>query len=216
MPLSFRSLSLCLLFCLPFAAQAHEHATYRIGQSLYDITLGMIDEPSLVDHPSGVEVLVERAAARGQQSEPIVGLESTLKVDVTAGGATRTFSLSPAWGSEGLYKAQFVPTAATTYSFRLYGTLEDAPFDVTFTCNPAGHPKAEPNTVETPIGDAVMQVSRAGSFGCPLALEDVTFPDTLQGRATTSSSAYVGWVGAVTGVAGMVLAAFANVRRRKA
>jgi hypothetical protein len=31
------------------------------------------------------------------------------------------------------------PTIATTYTYRLFGTINGALFDVTFACNPGGH-----------------------------------------------------------------------------
>lgn len=70
-------------------------------------------------------------------------LESTLKVEVSAGEAKSLFDLKPSFDNPGVYKAVFFPTIATTYNFRLQGKINDIPVDIPFSCNPAGHPKSE-------------------------------------------------------------------------
>jgi len=38
---------------------------------------------------------------------------------------------------------------ATTYTYRLFGTIKGAPFDVSFACNPGGHVAGEDRCVVT-------------------------------------------------------------------
>jgi hypothetical protein len=192
------------------------------------ITIGMLDEPSLVDKASGVELMValhdEHGATHhddgdGDEHEdgtPVTGLEATLKVDVIAAGKTKTLSFTPAWGEPGSYGAMFVPTANTTYAFRVYGKINNTDVDLTYTCNPAGHPQSPEDTTEKKLSDDVTQVSHAGAFGCPIALETVTFPDTLSGQAAMATGGgSMAWLGFVTGIVGLALSIVA-LRKRSA
>jgi hypothetical protein len=53
------------------------------------------------------------------------------KVEVKAGPHVRVFELEPRFRVPGRYDAVFYPTVATTYTYRLFGTINGAPFDVT-------------------------------------------------------------------------------------
>ena len=46
----------------------------------------------------------------------------------------RVFELGPRFRAPGRRDAVFYPTVATTYTCRLFGAINGAPFDVTFTC----------------------------------------------------------------------------------
>ncbi len=212
----------------PLLVSAHEHGTYRIGDKTYLIEIGMIDEPSVVDKAGGVELSVslhegeetehhdDEAGEDHEEGTPVTGLESSVKVDVTAAGKTKTLALSPAWGTPGSYEAMFVPTASTTYAFRVHGTINNTDVDITYVCNPAGHPQTPEETTEKKLSDSVTQLSHEGAFGCPLARESVTFPDTLPGQAQmTGGSGAIAWVGAIAGVLALVLSVM-GMRKRSA
>ena len=64
---------------------------------------------------------------------------------------------------------------ATTYTYRLFGTINGAPFDVTFACNPGGHVAGEDRTVVRVSGDGT-RTGVAGSFGCPRSRSEAEFP----------------------------------------
>ena len=94
------------------------------------------------------------------------GLEKTLKVEVKAGPHARVFEFEPRFRAPGRYDAVFFPTVATTYTYRVFGTIGGAPFDVTFACNPAGHVRGEDRSVVKVSAD-VTRKGLVGSFGCP-------------------------------------------------
>ena len=56
-------------------------------------------------------------------------------------------------------------------------TINGAPFDVTFACNPGGHVAGEDRSVVKVSAD-VTRKGQAGSFGCPRARSEAEFPPT--------------------------------------
>ena len=64
---------------------------------------------------------------------------------------------------------------ATTYSFRLFGTVNNVPVDLSFACNPLGHVSLEDNAA-VKLSEQVTRTALIGSFGCPTSRTDVEFP----------------------------------------
>jgi hypothetical protein len=83
--------------------------------------------------------------------------------------------LEPRFRAPGRYGAVFYPTVATTYTYRVFGTINGAPFDVTFACNPGGHVAGEDRSVVKVSAD-VTRKGLAGSFGCPRSRSEAEFP----------------------------------------
>lgn len=178
-----------LLFASPLLASAHEHQTFLIGEKQYSITIGSRGEPVYVDDKSGVEVMIEELGAADheatehvdgdehEEGTPVVGLEKTLKVEVSAGEQKKEMELSPAYGAPGEYYAVFVPTVQTTYTYRLFGTINEIPVDLSFTCNPAGHPATPEDTTHQSVGEKVTRIAKAGAFGCPRSRTEIFFPE---------------------------------------
>ncbi len=176
---------LALLF--PVAASAHQHATFHIGDSMYQFVVGSLGEPLVVDDKSGVDLTVTKGtgamtmSADGdmdgmpKNSAPVAGLDQTLKVEIAAAGQKKTFDLSPQYGKSGAYSATFFPTVATSLSYRFFGTIDGKNIDVTFTCLPQGATAQDEKDKD--LGGGVMQVSKAGGFGCPLTKESLGFPE---------------------------------------
>lgn len=175
---------------MPMIASAHEHQTFRIGDKTYSFTVGSLNEPVAVDDKSGVELSVSEVAdAHGEEeaahvggeehaaATPVLDVEKTMKVEVSAGGKKRAFDLVTQYGKPGSYKAVFIPTVQTTLTYRFFGTINTAPVDLSFTCNPAGHAVAPEDNAETPMGEGVVRVQKSGAFGCPVAKADLGFPE---------------------------------------
>lgn len=171
-------------------ALAHEHHTFRIGDHEYGFTVGSLNEPVYVDDKTGVDLRIERMGGEKQESHghaaaadahdegtPVTGLEKTLKVELIAGDRKRVLDLAPAYGAPGSYKAPFYPTVATTLTYRVFGELEGTPVDLSFTCNPAGHPATPEDTTEVSMGEGVTRIHKAGAFGCPRPKSDAGFPE---------------------------------------
>ena len=176
-------LSMAVLIGLAGPALAHQRQLLQVGATDYLLVVGSLDEPVFTGDKSGVDltVLVPDAAApmdsRAEKAKPVEGLEKTLKVEVKAGPHARVFELEPRFRAPGRYDAVFYPTVATTYTYRLFGTINGAPFDVTFACSPAGHIAGEDRSVAKVSAD-VTRKGQMGSFGCPRARSEAEFPPT--------------------------------------
>lgn len=202
---------------LPFAASAHEHRTFQIGDKQYVITIGSMNEPVRVGDKSGVEFEVMQPAeaehegaehddAEEHEGTPVTGLETTLKVEVAAGDQTKVFDLRPTWGTPGGYNAVFYPTMETTYTYRLMGTINGIDVDLSFPCNPTGGEAAADDMSEKQISEGVTQLTHEGGFGCPAARADVEFPATTQFHETSPLvmvSLALGALGTAFGLAAM-------------
>src|SRR4030095_12528385 len=123
-------------------AGAHENHTNRIGDKTYQFTVGSLNEPVAVDDKTGLDLRVSAIAKPGAEGTPVTGLDQTLKVELAAGGKKKVYNIQPAFGQVGAYRTAFYPTVQTTLSYKIFGTVDNIPIDVTFTCNPAGHPRS--------------------------------------------------------------------------
>src|SRR5579862_8528443 len=121
-------------------ASAHERDTYKIGDKYYVFTVGSLNEAYVVDNTSGEDLRVAQlagppaAGSAKQNGTAVTGLEQTLKVELAAGDKKETLSFDPSDEAPGAYAANFIPTVQTTYSYRIFGTIENNPVDITFTC----------------------------------------------------------------------------------
>jgi hypothetical protein len=168
----FSAFLLFLLF--PVIALAHETRMYEIKGVPYEMVVGSLGEPVIVDDKTGVSVELVR------DGEPVVGAQESLQVELIAGDKKRITSLSPVHGAEGQYKSNFIATVPTTLTYRIFGTLENTPVDLSFTCNPAGHPQSEEDTNRTDVSQGVVQTLKRGAFGCPQEKEAFGFPEEVK------------------------------------
>lgn len=210
-----------LFAALPLVASAHQHASYIIGGTQYDFVVGSLGEPVVVDDKTGVDLRVtsgghmqmaEDGDMEALGGKPAAGLEKSLKVELIAGDKKKTLDLSPVYNTPGSYKATFFPTRATTYSYRIFGSLSGTPVDLTFTCLPEGQTAKDEG--EKQIADGVKQLMKGGGFGCPLEKSDLGFPDaTPTILALSASNERAGWTLALA-LAALALAVVAFVKRR--
>lgn len=160
---------------------AHQRHLLQVGSADYLIVIGSLNEPIYTGDKSGVDLAVwtpDHSApmdSRAAGVKPVEGLEGTLKLEIKAGPASKVLALKPAYRSPGKYEALFYPTVATTYTYRVFGTIKDAPFDVTFTCSPAGHVQLEDRT-PVKLSNAVTRKGIVGTYGCPQPREEAEFP----------------------------------------
>jgi hypothetical protein len=166
---------------VPGLAHAHQRQLLQVGATEYLVVIGSLAEPVFTGDKSGVDltVLVPDPAnpmdSRAEKVKPVEGLEKTLRVEVKAGPHTRVLDFTPRYRAPGQYDAVFYPTVATTYSYRVFGTLHGAPLDVTFTCSPAGHVATSDRNV-VKVSAEVTRKGLMGSFGCPRSRREVEFP----------------------------------------
>jgi len=162
-------------------AEGHERQLLQIGAIDYLIVVGFLDEPVHTGDKSGMDLRVmlpDRSNpldARAPEVKPVENLDKTLKVEVKAGPHTRVFDLKPTYAAPGRYEAVFYPTVATTYSLRLFGTVNNVPVDLSFTCNPLGHVSVE-DTTTARLSEQVTRKALLGSFACPGRRAEVEFP----------------------------------------
>lgn len=174
-----------MLSCLiaPGIASAHERQLFNIGGTDYLFVVGSLGEPVVVDDKTGVDLRVKIADpkaptdANAAGAKPVVGLEQNMKVEVIAGDKKKTMDLTPAYGDLGAYKNTFFPTIGTTFTYRFFGTINNTPVDLSFTCNPAGHVVSPEATTSVTLSAGVVQKFKAGAFGCPLTKESLGFPE---------------------------------------
>jgi hypothetical protein len=167
---------------LPAPAPAHQRHWLQIGTADYLVVVGFLNEPVFTGDKSGMDLLVltpdpaNPMDSRAQNVKPVEGLEKSLKVEVKAGPASRTFDLYPAFRAPGRYEAIFFPTVATTYTFRLVGTVNTVPVELTFTCNPTGHVAAAEDRTTVKLTNTVTRKGLVGSYGCPEPRTEAEFP----------------------------------------
>ncbi len=210
-----------LLAALPLVASAHEHASYVIGGTQYDIVIGSLNEPMVVDDKTGLDLTISSGGHMAmsddgdmepQGGNPAIGLENSLKVEMIAGDTKKSFDIDPQFGKPGAYKMTFYPTAATPFSYRLYGEINKTPVDIRFACLPDGATATDEG--EKDISAGVKQLMKGGAFGCPLPKEDLGFPQPAPSLTSLASGASTGEWGIGFGVVGIALALFALARRR--
>ena len=113
------------------------------------------------------------------------GLEQTLQVEFIYGDKREVRQLEPLDAPAGMF-ANFPPTRSEQYSYRLFGTVEGTPIDLTFSCNPAGHIVDRTTVKERGrLSPSVTRVYKIGSIVCPDEKRIVAFgfPDTTVTKA---------------------------------
>jgi hypothetical protein len=164
-------------------AFAHQRQLYTIGGQDYLIVIGSLNEPIFVDDKSGVDLRVLRADpnnpmnSSAEEAAPVEGLEETVQVELAAGNVTRVLQLEPSFGEPGAYEAPFYPTVATTITYRLFGTINNTPVDLTFTCTPTGEAGAAADNSTVQVSEGVVRKGIEGGYGCPAPLTDAGFPE---------------------------------------
>ncbi len=160
-----------LMLALPLIASAHEEQEFQINGKSYEFVIGSLGEPLIVDDKSGVDLRVTSAG------KPVEGLQETLKVELIAGDKKKELPFTTVWGTPGSYKAVYFPTVATQLSYRVFGTINNTAFNVTFTCNTGGHESATEDKTKVTISEGVVRTLKTGGFGCPQPKADMGFPE---------------------------------------
>jgi len=110
----------------PGATLAHE--SRDVGE--YTFVVGFLDEPVYAGLKSGLELRISAG------EDPVEGAEETLEAEVTFGDQTRALEISPSFGEPGAYRSVFFPTAAGSYTFRIFGEIDGTAIDESFTSGP--------------------------------------------------------------------------------
>ncbi|MDZ4299663.1 MAG: hypothetical protein U1A26_01980, partial [Candidatus Sungbacteria bacterium] len=174
-----------LALAIPVAALAHEHRVYQIGGKEYVFTVGFLNEPVAVDDRAGFSLAVSMSKKVGGDTDhhdedsdaegaPVTELEKTLKVEVSAGSVKKIMDLKAVRETPGSYEAVFYPSVQTTYTFRIFGTINATPIDLVFSCNSSD--TVSDDMMEKVVSDSVTQKAKKSGFGCPVSKAESTFP----------------------------------------
>jgi len=163
-----------LFLIVPVPTFAHESRSYEINGVKYELVVGSLNEPVIVDDKTGVSVEIIR------DGKVFTGAQDTLQVEMAAGDTKKIVGLSPVYGHIGQYKSNFIATVPTELSYRVFGTLESIPVDLLFICNAGEGSEVKEDMGRVTIADKVFQTKKTGAFGCPQAKADFGFPEKAE------------------------------------
>jgi hypothetical protein len=227
------------LFSFAPLAAAHERDTFKIGDKYYLLIVGSLNEPFIVDNISGVDLRVSQLSGPGGhgavgtagKGTPVTGLERTLQVELAAGDKKETLPVDPSDKGPGSYTAIFIPTVQTTYSYRIFGTIDNNSVDLTFTCVTGEVSESAEDNSQLKVSGSITRLRKIGAFGCPGSKKTMGFPEpslssyemnqSLQDlaagaqatgkRAATAQTLSI--AGIVSGLLGLAVAGIALKRR---
>jgi len=168
-------------------AFAHEKQLLSINEKPYLFVVGSVGEPVYINDKSGVELFAYTPDPSDPLSEdsngtkPITGVEKSLKVEVSAGPTNKTLDFEPDEENPAHYTATFFPSAETTYSYTLTGTVNDTPVHISYSCVPGGGEEDDDESsggdnTKTELSQGVIREQMAGGFSCPMPRDEVTIP----------------------------------------
>ena len=215
-------LIIAITISAPLSASAHEHQTFKIGDKIYSFVVGFLNEPAYIDDKSGLDLRIELLDSKDPKNTsrvvPVSGLEQTLQVEVSANNTRRTFPLEPTYNNPGSYHAIFFPSTFTTYSYRIFGKINNIDIDIPFTCaiNQGNLDDDNLNSPESSnkINDNVERLSKAGSFGCPKDPRLDSFPKQIPIKNDIISDASNTKAFAITALAIGIVSLLATTRLR--
>ena len=183
--MSFITFSLILSIAIPSQfAFAHEKQLLSINEKPYLFVVGSVGEPVYINDKSGVELFAytpdpnDPLAEDANGTKPVTGLEKTLKVEISAGPKNKTLDFEPDEDNPSHYTATFFPSAETTYTYTLTGTVDNTPIHISYSCVPgAGDDDSSAgNNTKTVLSKGVVKEQVAGGFSCPMPRDEVTIP----------------------------------------
>ena len=189
------TLAVALLIGLSWPAPASAHERRKIAGDKVEVVVGWLVEPAYVEQPNGIDFRVMKAGT----TDPIVGLEKTVKVEVTKGATKKAYDLRARFGMQGAYTADIVPTSTGDYTFRFTGEIEGARIDETFESGPGRF-------------NAIQSLS-ATQFPAPLISTGELQTQLTAAQQAADSARLLAWVGIAVGVVGLLLAFLTFVRQ---
>jgi hypothetical protein len=193
------------------ANQASAHEVRQVDE--YTFVVGFLAEPAYLNQPNGLDLYiytvpegVNPEEATEEQQTGIEGLEETLEAEISYGGSDpMPLTLEAAWDTPGGYHGHMIPTAAGDYTFHIFGAIEGAEVDESFTSSPEGF-----NAVDDP---AALQYPEQVPSNQELQAS-VQAAGTGEDDSDNSGTAIVlAIVGIVVGGAGLLAGGYAVVSR---
>lgn len=177
---------LALVFIMVGTRTALAHTRVEIGP--YAVVVGWQVEPPIVGERNALTVEVTR------EEQAVEGVEATLNVEVLYAGRSFRANLNPT-ATPGLYTAEILPTVRGQYEVRLFGTLGDLEVD------------------EVVEPEEIFPADRI-QFPEPLPDARALQQDVAALEAELQTARALATAGASAGALGLILAAFALLRRR--
>lgn len=120
------------------AGLASAHERRQVGDLW--MVVGWKVEPALNNEPNSLDLRVYRlkpgtdpAAQTAADRLPILGLEKTLKAELSFGDKKTELVVKSRFNDPGAYDGIVVPNTVGDYTFRIYGTIEGTNVDQKFT-----------------------------------------------------------------------------------
>jgi methionine-rich copper-binding protein CopC len=144
--LALAGLLLVVACMLPGSVLAHERRTIANGK--YDVVVGWDAEPTYADMKNAASIRIMQAGT----TTPVTGAEKTLKLAIRQGASTKDFPLRAAFGQDGYYLADIVPTRVGDYQWMFTGTINGDQVNETFdTADGKFDGVAAPSALQFPI-----------------------------------------------------------------
>lgn len=199
-----------------FAGPAVAHETKEAGG--YSFVVGWGIEPAYVGELNSVQLIVTHKAG----GDPVNDRGARLNVTVSYGEEETEMALAPTYsgevgtGTPGEYRALLMPTAPGDYTFHVTGTIGGVKVDETVTSSPKTFaPVTEASAAQFPAKvPGVEQIAQRMDAEMPRLERLSAELPKLATDSDVSSAKTLGYVGIVVGTVGIVLAAFALLRKR--
>jgi len=194
-----------------------------IGGKVTEFTVGWVSEPAFADQLNKVDLRVVIVSEnKSQPSIPAVGLENSLKVEVSTGGKSITLDLKLAFREPGHYTPEIMPTVAGTYVFRFFGTVNGTTVNEVFDCSKGGFncvrsasevqfPEKPPSSreIQNTLSNIDTKLSDIDSRISSIAA------GSNQSQSTLGNLSIISYGGLVAGVVGILIAVLAFKKRGK-
>jgi hypothetical protein len=214
-----RAVLLTLLACVAVAfvaVPAAAHETNEAGG--YEFVVGWGIEPAYVGQLNSVQLIVTHKA----DGDPVNDPGARLSVTVTYGkeeikmDLVPTFSGDSGTGTPGEYRALLIPTAPGDYTFHVTGTIGGVEVDEKVTSSPKTFsPVTAASAAQFPTKvPGVEQIAQRMDAEMPRLERLSAELPKLATDGDVSSAKTLGYVGIAVGAVGIVLAAFALMRKR--
>ena len=185
-----------LILFIPLISYGHERQIIKLGNADYLFLMGLENESGTVGRIASFEFSIgapvsPRSTIRPDEPEEKLNFSidhsKSLKVEVTADNQKRSFDIQRDnfyIYKTGIHRIPFYPTTEGIYHFRIFGTVDNHPIDVSVACTPvktheeaeAVHPPqilAEEFTMGSPLA---VRKYKSGGFQCPLPEETFKLP----------------------------------------
>lgn len=171
---------------------AHEHR--EVGE--YELTVGFLNEPAIVEEPNGLSLEVMKG--HGDGGEPVEGLAGSLRAEIIYGDERLPLEIQPAFGEPGAYTSAVIPTEEGAYTFHIFGAIEGMEIDESFTSGP----------------DTFAEVASRQTMNFPNQVGTVGSVETMASDAndTASTAMLLGIGGLAVGLLGLVMGGLAFLR----